>query len=204
MQTDKITSIRKWLGTGSINIFGLPMSGKDTVGTRLASILGAQFLSSGTILRAHSDITDTGVLTPTDKFYDIILPYLANPTLTTKPLVLSSIGRWGDEKLIIMETLKKANHPLRAVILLDITEDEVWSRWETAKTLDDRGNRNDDRDINALKTRITEFRTKTYPDTVTYYQQLGLLIHVPAAAPRDQVFNSVLEKLYNFQVANHH
>ena len=202
MQDEKTSAISRWLGTGSINIFGLPMSGKDTVGTRLAAALGAQFLSSGTILRANSNITDTGALTPTDKFYDIILPHFSDPTLTNKPLILSSIGRWGDEKLVIMETLKKANHPLRATILLDITENEVWARWKAAKILDDRGDRTDDRDSNALKTRIAEFNTKTFPDTVAYYQQIGILIPIPAAAPRNQVFNSVLEKLYNFTLSS--
>ena len=202
MRTDKITSIRTWLGTGSINIFGLPMSGKDTVGTRLASTFQAEFLSSGAILRTNNNTPHTGAHTPTDKFYEIILPHLANPSYTNKPLILSSIGRWGDEKLVVMETLEKANHPLRATILLDITEDEVWSRWEKSKILGDRGNRTDDYEKDVLKTRIAEFNTKTYPDTVAYYQQLGLLIHVPANAPRTQVFDSVLEKLYNFTLSS--
>jgi cytidylate kinase len=48
----KIEIIKNWLGTGSINVFGLPFSGKDTVGIRLAELLGAKFLSSGLILRA--------------------------------------------------------------------------------------------------------------------------------------------------------
>ena len=36
---EKINTIKSWLGTGSINIFGLPMSGKDTQGLRLAEAL---------------------------------------------------------------------------------------------------------------------------------------------------------------------
>ena len=41
---DKISKIKDWLGKSSINFFGLPMSGKDTVGERLATDLGAKFL----------------------------------------------------------------------------------------------------------------------------------------------------------------
>ena len=37
----KIAKIKTWLGTGSINIFGLPMSGKDTQGIKLAEALNA-------------------------------------------------------------------------------------------------------------------------------------------------------------------
>ena len=52
---EKIEAIRKWLGTGSINIFGFPMSGKDTQGVKLAEVLGGKLLSSGIIIRANAD-----------------------------------------------------------------------------------------------------------------------------------------------------
>ena len=49
---EKFSTIKNWLGTGSINIFGLPMAGKDTQGIKLAEALNAKFLSSGMIVRA--------------------------------------------------------------------------------------------------------------------------------------------------------
>ena len=52
---EKINTIKNWLQTGSINIFGLPMSGKDTQGIRLAEALNAKFLSSGMIIRAAEE-----------------------------------------------------------------------------------------------------------------------------------------------------
>ena len=54
---EKIATIKQWLGTGSINIFGLPMSGKDTQGIKLAEALNGKFLSSGMIIRAMEDQT---------------------------------------------------------------------------------------------------------------------------------------------------
>ena len=77
---EKIAAIKNWLGTGSINLFGMPMSGKDTVGIRLAEDLGAKFLSSGLLIRAvekseNRDLTASGKLIPTEEFYDIVLPY---------------------------------------------------------------------------------------------------------------------------------
>ena len=79
---EKLEKIKSWLGTGSLNIFGLPMSGKDTVGMRLAEDLQAKFLSSGIIIRAYEaeqneDMTGSGKLIPTNTFYDIILPYFS-------------------------------------------------------------------------------------------------------------------------------
>jgi len=202
MQTDKITSIRTWLGTGSINIFGLPMSGKDTVGTRLAATLGAQFLSSGDILRANNiSIINTGVLAPTDQFQQLILPHFSRPEYADKPFVLSSVGRWSGEENAVLEALEQASHPLRAVLLLDISENDVWARWESVKILADRHNRSDDQERAIFQTRLNEFYDKTAP-VLTHYQQLGLLVHVPANATRDQVFTSVLEKLYNFTLSS--
>ncbi|MBP5204843.1 hypothetical protein J6Z37_00890, partial [Candidatus Saccharibacteria bacterium] len=77
---EKIATIKDWLGTGSINIFGLPMSGKDTVGVRLAETLGGKFLSSGMIIRAmekgtSQNLTGEGKLIETNVFYDWVLPY---------------------------------------------------------------------------------------------------------------------------------
>ena len=76
---DKISAIKKWLGTGSINIFGLPMSGKDTQGLKLAEALDAKFLSSGLIIRAKEKETEKGysehgALIPTNVFYEWVLP----------------------------------------------------------------------------------------------------------------------------------
>ena len=77
---EKIAAIKQWLGTGSINVFGLPMSGKDTQGVRLAEALGAKFLSSGLIIRAkeqetRQSLTEFGSLIPTNIFYEWVLPY---------------------------------------------------------------------------------------------------------------------------------
>ncbi|MBQ8992189.1 hypothetical protein IJ090_02020, partial [Candidatus Saccharibacteria bacterium] len=108
---DKLLAIKNWLGTGSINIFGLPMSGKDTVGVKLAEDLGARFLSSGMIIRAMEEetknkMTGNGELIPTDLFYEWILPYFDRDDLKNEALVLSSVGRWAGEENEVMETAK--------------------------------------------------------------------------------------------------
>ena len=102
----KIAIIKEWLGTGSINVFGLPFSGKDTVGIKLAEMLGAKFISSGLILRAAekedsvlAKELSAGNLAPTDTFRKIILPYFGRDELNGAPLVLSSVGRWEGEEL---------------------------------------------------------------------------------------------------------
>ncbi len=197
---DKIETIKKWLGTGSINIFGLPMSGKDTQGIKLAETLDAKFLSSGMIIRAMENETkkhysEHGALIPTNVFYEWVLPYFERRDLFRYPLILSSIGRWAGEEKQVMSVASGAGHEIKAVILLNISEADVEKRFETAKVLDDRGDRRDDKDLETFKTRLKEFREKTLP-VLQHYKTLGLLIEVNGDQTREAVFNELVEKLY--------
>lgn len=197
----KIAIIRSWLGNGSINVFGLPYSGKDTVGIRLAELLGAKLLSSGFILRAAekedsilAKELSNGNLVATQTFRDIILPYFGRDELKGVPLILSSVGRWEGEEFPVMEAAKNADHEIKAVILLNISEEEAQKRWDVAKTLGDRGDRSDDREKNVLETRFKEFREKTMP-VIEIYHKMGILLPVQATGPREEVFENVIDSL---------
>lgn len=197
---DKLSTIKSWLGTGSINIFGLPMSGKDTQGVRLAETLGAKFLSSGLIIRAMEEehrksYSKTGELIPTDVFYEWVLPYFSREDLAEYPLVLSSIGRWSGEEVKVIETAVQSGHEIKAAVLLNISEADVENRFNAAKILNDRGDRQDDKDLEIFKTRVKEFREKTLP-VVKHYKDLNLLIEINGDQLREAVFNELVEKLY--------
>ena len=199
---DKLAMIKSWLGTGSLNVFGLPMSGKDTVGERLARDLDAKFLSSGIIIRAfeaeqNQNMTGSGQLIPTNTFYDIILPYFSREEMKNDSLILSSVGRWSGEEDKIMEAAKNGGHEIKAVVLLDLTEADVKNRFEAAKELNDRGERTDDASLEIFETRIREFNEKTVP-VLNHYDELKLLIKVPADGSRDEVYLSVIDKLVEF------
>ena len=199
---EKLEKIKSWLGTGSLNIFGLPMSGKDTVGMRLAEDLQAKFLSSGIIIRAYEaeqneDMTGSGKLIPTNTFYDIILPYFSREELRNDSLVLSSVGRWSGEEDKIMEAAKAGGHEIKAVVMLDLIEEEVKNRFEAAKELNDRGERADDANIEVFETRLAEFREKTMP-VLNHYDELKMLVKVPASGSRDEVYTNVIDRLVEF------
>ncbi len=197
---DKIKQIKEWLGTGSINIFGLPMSGKDTQGIRLAEAIGAKFLSSGLIIRAmeketKNNLSDSGALIPTNLFYEWVLPYFERSDLYKYPLILSSIGRWKGEENQVLSVASGAGHEIKAVIVLNISEADVERRFEESKVLGDRGERADDKNLEVFHTRIKEFREKTLP-VIQHYNALGLLIEVNGNQFRDEVFQEIIEKLY--------
>ncbi len=198
----KIIFLKNWLGTGSINIFGLPMSGKDTVGIRFAELIGAKFLSSGLIIREHEkttgdDLTGSGALAPTDVFYDLVLPYFSREDLASFPLVLSSVGRWSGEETEVIAAAENSGHEIKAAILLQVSEKDVFNRWETANLLNDRGDRSDDKTKEIFDRRILEFREKTMP-VILHYRDMGILVEVNADQDRESVFVDFINKLYNF------
>ena len=201
----KLLVIKQWLGTGSINIFGLPMSGKDTVGVRLAESIGAKFLSSGLIIRSlesvnNQHLTDRGELIKTDLFYDWVLPYFDKEELKPFPLVLSSIGRWSGEEDTVIDRARTSGHEIKAAVVLNVSEADVTNRWETVANLgarQDRGSRADDVSLEVFQTRLEEFRKKTLP-VLLHYRSLGLLVEVRADMEREQVFNELVEQLYKY------
>ncbi len=197
---EKINTIKEWLGSGSINLFGMPMSGKDTQGIKLAEVLNAKFLSSGLIIRTieketKNNYSADGTLIPTNIFYEWVLPYFERKDLFKQPLILSSIGRWQGEEDQVMSVAAGAGHEIKAVISLEVSEADVEKRFEEAKVLNDRGERQDDKDPEILRTRLKEYREKTIP-VLLHYKELGLLISVNGDQSREAVFAEIIEKLY--------
>ena len=94
-----------------------------------------------------------------------------------------------------MSVAAGAGHEIKAVILLNISEADVEKRFETAKALTDRGERQDDKDLATFRTRLKEFREKTMP-VLQYYNTIDLLIEVNGDQPREAVFDEIISKLY--------
>lgn len=197
----KQTTVAKWLETGSINLFGLPFSGKDTQSRLLAQWLQAPIIGGGDILRSRRDtpahvrtIMDGGKLAPSDDYLKIVTPYLSQPEFAGRPLVLSSIGRWQGEEQGILESADCAGHPLRAVIFLQVDEAVVHQRWQTAQRLAHRSQRADDAN-HLLAVRLDEFRHKTLP-VLDFYRRLGLLITVNGHQSVELVQSEILQRLF--------
>lgn len=195
----KITQIKEWLGTGSINIFGLPFAGKDTHCRELADLFDGVVIGGGDILRSKATPSHVrehiakGALAPTDEFRRIVLPYFSRNEFKDKPLVLSSVGRWHGEEPAVLESTAESGHPMRAVICLEITISEVRQRWKIAQDLKDRGERSDDAD-HVLDNRIEEFQSKTMP-VIEFYRNQGMLIEIDGMPARAEVLKAILDQL---------
>lgn len=196
----ELKKIKEWLGSGTINIFGLPFSGKDTHGRVLAELFNAPLLGGGQILR-NSEIPpelkkelDAGVLFPTQEFRRIVTPYLKHEEFAGRPLILSSVGRWHGEEQGVIQATEAAGHPTKAVIYLQLSPELVYHRYEASKEIGDREERADDA-MHILDTRIEEFNTKTLP-VIEEYRELGLLIEVSNEGNRKEVLENILARLF--------
>lgn len=190
-----VSNISEQLGTGSINIFGLPFSGKDTHGKELATLFSGALISGGDILRSNvgpqhiKDLIAQGYMAPTDEYIQIITPYFKQEKLKYVPLILSSVGRWSGEEKSIVDAAKVSGHEIKAVVYLKVSEQEVHRRWQLAE----RG-RHDDNELQILHKRFIEFKEKTLP-VIEFYRQQGLLIEIDAMPVKKQVTGDILHRL---------
>lgn len=201
-ESEKIFAIKKWLGSGSINIFGRPFAGKDTQGQRLAMLLDGTLIGGGEILRSDDrpihiqQAMRTGMLIPSEDYIKIVLPNLSHKRLVGHPIILSSVGRWIGEESSVIKVTQASGHPIMAVIDLAIDEVVVRSRWQLARPIGDRGHRHDDTG-EILEIRLREFKNKTEP-VLEAYRKLGLVIEVDGSQTIEEVAQIIIAKLYDF------
>ncbi len=202
----EIQIIKEWLGAGSINIFGLPFAGKDTHGETLAEQLDGVVLGGGEVLR-NSVIPDhvrtkmdAGELAPTDDYVQIVLPYLSREQLAGKPLILSSVGRWHGEEEGVIAAAKASGHELKAVILLQVSQEVALERWQHSQEHLTRGERADDQH-HKLDMRFAEFQNKTQP-VIEYYREMGLLIEIDGTPDIARVTQDIIDALVAFAASH--
>ncbi len=202
MDATQKAHIAQWLSTGSLNLFGRPFAGKDTQGSVLAEHFNGVLLSSGDILRHDhgnkrvQEIMAAGGIIPSDLFAEIVVPYLSREELQGKTLILSEVGRVHGEAEVILAATEKAGHPTKAVITLELSDEEVWRRFEASQQDHDRGERADDK-REVLQTRVDAYREKVVP-VINYYRDLGLLIEIDGSQPKEKVTQDILDGLLRF------
>jgi adenylate kinase len=197
-----IQTIADWLGTGSINIFGMPFAGKDTQGNILADLLDAPLLGGGDILRGSvipehvRESMHSGALIPTEDYVKIVLPYLSQSDFAGKPLILSSVGRWAGEEPSVLAATEQSGHPMKAVFYLEISEKVARERHRESQSERSKGSRGERGDDTAevFKVRLREFREKTLP-VIDYYKQMPLFCRIDAVQHSAKVTAQILENL---------
>ena len=197
---EQITSIKNWLQTGSINLFGAPFAGKDTQANIIAELIGARVISSGQLLRENKAnpklqqaMADGGIV-PSELFFEIVLPYLKSEELAGKPLILSEMGRKNlSEAEGTIKVARDSGHVQKVVVLLNLSDQEIWKRFRQSQLDGDRGIRDDDNEA-VLQTRIDKFKNEVMP-VIEYYRHKDQLIEIDGSQTKDQVTQKVLNAL---------
>jgi adenylate kinase len=196
---NQLKKISAWLGTGSINIFGRPFAGKDTQGRLLAETFGGVLVAGGDILRHYHDqeelekIMSAGGNIPSNIYLKIVLPFLSRQDFKEQPLILSEVGRIEGEEQTIMEAATRSGHPIKAVILLQLTEKEALRRFEESLIKHDRGDRADDH-RQVIQNRLQKYQDKIVP-VIEFYRDRGMLIEVDGTLSPEDVTVEILNSL---------
>lgn len=199
LDKDLIRIIKKWLGSGSINIFGRPLSGKDTQAQFLSKVLDAPIIGGGDIIRnspegtALNNYVSNGRLAPQDEYLRLIIPYLSKAEFEGRPLILSSLGRWHGEEEPILQAASQAGHPVKAILYLSVPDEVIFQRLKLAQKIGDREIRPDDRP-DAIPLRLKEFNLKTVP-VIDYYEAKGMLTRVDGTHSPEKVAENIITVL---------
>ena len=178
-------------------LLGAPGSGKRTQGVRLAARFGVPHISTGELLRGHvrrgSDLGRVaepymrrGDLVPDDVIISMVLDRLTRPD-PADGYVLDGFPRTVPQAEAAYELARRLGLMLTAVIVLDLTHDELFRR--LGERAGHEGRADDAGDT--VRHRIAVYEAKTLP-LLDYYTGRGILVRVSAIGPVDAVTARIL------------
>lgn len=196
--TEEQRLIKRWLGSGCLNIFGRPFAGKDTQAARLGAWLDAPIIGGGDIIRSSENLpeevrvtNDAGQLVPQGSYLALVTPYFRRHEFDGKPLILSSVGRWHGEEEPIIISAQEAGHPIRCAVYIDLSVEQIEERFQAAHADTARTIR---ADHDTLDTRLSEFASKTVPVLGTYRSH-GMLITVEGSGSVEEIERRIIAAL---------
>ena len=178
-------------------MLGPPNSGKGTQAARMAEKLGLHHLSSGSAfreaVRSDSELgrlaggyLEAGNLVPDDVAIDVILERLQELAGDGNGTILDGFPRTLEQAEALNERIGEIGLKMRAVISIEVNEDELLRRAAI------RGRGDDLPDV--VRKRFDVYRQTTLP-LIEYYEQRGLLVPVDGDRPMDAVTTAILDSI---------
>ena len=169
---------------------GPPGAGKGTQANLFCSKYGLDHLSTGDLLRDEvssgsdlglqaSEIMNKGELVSDELVLSIVEGRLEN---IKKGWLLDGFPRNVNQANALKNLLEKINHPLEAVISIQIADDVL------IKRLLSRGREDDNEEV--IVNRLKVYREKTSP-LIDLYSKQGLLVEIEGNADIDVVFSCI-------------
>ena len=182
-------------------LFGMPGSGKGTQATLLKEELGIPHISTGEMFRSHIEnqtalgieaqkhIND-GHFVPDSLTIAMVKERLLMPDCK-EGFLLDGFPRTLHQAETLTNLLTELNRPLSAVLFLDITEEEVFTRLNKRATIE---NRADDADPVIIAQRIENYHHNTQP-CLSYYTQQKSLVALDGIGLITEVYERVIEHI---------
>lgn len=184
-----------------IILFGPPGSGKGTQSEKLIAAYGLKHLSTGDLLRNEianktplgleaKSLMDKGQLVPDAVVIGMISAALdANPEV--KGFLFDGFPRTTAQAEALDKLLKLKNSEIGVFLALQVSEEEL------VKRLLNRGltsGRSDDTNETIIRSRITEYNTKT-SSVADYYRQTDKVVMIPGEGSIDEIFAALSKEI---------
>jgi adenylate kinase len=208
-------------------LLGPPGSGKGTQGERLQEDLRLPYYATGDILRAAvrdetalgrsaKEYMDRGDLVPDEVIVGVIAERIDSAE-AADGFLLDGFPRTTPQAEALDAKLEELGRSLTAVLLIDVSDDEVVRRLGGRRTCEENGHvfhvefnpperdgvcdidgselivRDDDKP-DVIRKRLETYHEKTEP-LVSYYDQRSVLRRIEGAAPPDQVADEIRRTL---------
>jgi adenylate kinase len=208
-------------------LLGPPGSGKGTQGERLQEDLRLPYYATGDILRAAvrdqtelgrlaREYMDRGDLVPDEVIVGVIAERIDSPE-ARDGFILDGFPRTIPQAEALDAKLEELGRAVTAVLLIDVSDDEVVRRLSGRRTCEENGHvfhvefnppkqegvcdldgsrlivRDDDKP-EVIRNRLEQYHAKTEP-LVDYYDQRSVLRRIDGAASPDQVADEIRRTL---------
>jgi adenylate kinase len=208
-------------------LLGPPGSGKGTQGERLQEDLRLPYYATGDILRAAvrdqtalgrtaKEYMDRGDLVPDEVIVGVIAERISSPE-ALDGFILDGFPRTMPQAEALDAKLQELGRGVTAVLLIDVSDDEVVRRLGGRRTCEENGHvfhvefnppehegacdldgsnlivRDDDKP-EVIRHRLEQYHAKTEP-LVDYYDQRSLLRQIDGAAAPDEVAEEIRRTL---------
>jgi adenylate kinase len=212
-----------------IILLGAPGAGKGTHAKRLSSVLGIPHISTGDIFREemekNSDLggevrryVESGELVP-DEVVNMIVKRRLSQDDCKKGFILDGYPRTLPQAMALEEIVKELSLPLKKVINLIVSEEEIIRRLSGRRICRNCGAifhiinmppqkegicdycggelyQRDDDTPEAIRHRLAVYHKQTEP-LIRFYEEKGLLVNVNCEVPLEQSVDEIVKILQN-------
>lgn len=179
-----------------ILIFGPPGSGKTTQSKMLEENCGFKWLGAGQLLRDKNDLTiasqmQKGELLDSEVVNKIIAKAISVVD-SRDTLVVDGYPRTLDQAKWLNENKVILKREIKAVIVLEASNDEIFRRLNLRNRIDD--------NPEVVSKRIVQYKKEIMP-IIDYYSQLGVeILRVEGSSNPEFVHDTIVEELKNRKI----